>query len=92
MSDAKRALEFVILLLAHVVDLLGDRDGVDFREPAGAQKLRLTHCPRIEVVAFGRGALLFPNHVSAHRLVSYRPQLSATFSALSGSSWPKQRW
>ena len=67
--DAQGALEPVVFFLPHVVDLLGDRDGINFREPAGAQKLGLTHSPRIEVLAFRRGARLFPNHVSAHRLV-----------------------
>jgi hypothetical protein len=68
--DAQRAFEPMVFFHAHVIDLLRDRDGVDFREPAGAQKLGLTHRPRIEVVAFRRRALLFPNHVPAHRLVS----------------------
>jgi hypothetical protein len=64
--DAQSAFEPVIFLLAHVVDLLSDRDGIDFREPAGAQKLGLSHCPRIEVVPFGRGAVLFPNRALGH--------------------------
>ena len=42
-EHAERALKLVILLLAHVVDLLGDRRGVDFREPACAQERRLPH-------------------------------------------------
>ena len=50
--DAESALEPVIFLLAHVVDLLGDRCGIDFREPAGAQKLGLTPGPRIKIGLF----------------------------------------
>ena len=37
----QRALQFVVLLLAHVVDLLRDRRGVDFGELASPQKIRL---------------------------------------------------
>ncbi len=70
---------------ALVVDLLGDRDGIDFREPASAQKVGLTHCPRIEIVPFCRRAVLFPDRALDHRCPQ-RPQLKATFSALSGSS------
>jgi hypothetical protein len=44
-EDADSALQFVILLLAHVIDLLRYCCGVDFREPAGAQKLGLTARP-----------------------------------------------
>ena len=43
--DAQCAFEPMVFFQTHVVDLLGDRDGVDFREPAGAQKRGLTHCP-----------------------------------------------
>ena len=32
------------------------------------------------------------NVVSSARPLLLPPQLKATFSALSGSSWPKQRW
>ena len=94
MSDAKRAFQSVVLLLAHVVDLLGDRDGVDLREPAGAQKLGLTARPGVEIGLLRGGPLrLLTDRVPGHRLVSLQsPQLKATFSALSGSSWPKQRW
>ena len=93
-KHAQRAFESVVLLLAHVVDLLRDRDGVDFGESAVAQQLCLTHRPGIEVALFRRrpfqpvlGQRLGPSALSFER-----SQLSATFSALSGSSWPKQRW
>ena len=84
-EHAKRALQFVILLLAHVVDLLGDRYGVDFRQPARAQEFGLTERPGIKVVAFRRGAVLSSEQRFDHRCFP-RPQLKAMFSALSGSS------
>ena len=37
-QHTKRALKLVVLLLAHVIDLLRDRCGVDLGEPAGAQE------------------------------------------------------
>src|SRR5580693_689543 len=71
--DAQRAFEPVIFLLAHVVDLLGDRDRIDLRKPAGPQKVSLTHCPRIEVVPLRRGSVLCPNNVPGHSPVSSNP-------------------
>ena len=93
-EHAQRAFQLVVLLLAHVVDLLRDRRGVDLREPAGAQKLGLTERPGVEIGLFRDGPLrLLTDRVPGHRLVSLKgPQLKATFSALSGSSWPKHRW
>ncbi len=35
-EHTQRTLQLVVLLLAHVIDLLRDRRGVDLREPAGA--------------------------------------------------------
>src|SRR5580698_1413849 len=51
---AQSAFEPVVFFLARVVDLLGDRDRIDFRELTGAQKVGLTHGPRIKVSAFRR--------------------------------------
>ena len=91
-QDAESALQFVILLLAHVIDLLRYRCGVDFREPAGAQKLGLTARPGVKIGLFCGGPLrFFTNRALRPSLFPYGPQLRATFSALSGSSWPKQR-
>ena len=92
-EHAKRALELVILLLAHVVDLLRDRCGVDLRKPASAQEFGLTARPRVKIGLLRGGPLrLLTDRGLGHGLVSLSPQLSATFSALSGSSCPKQRW
>ena len=93
-EHAKRALKLVILLLAHVVDLLGDRRGVDFGQPASAQEFGLTARPGVKIGLLRGGPLrLLTDAVFVMRLVSLQgPQLSATFSALSGSSCPKQRW
>jgi hypothetical protein len=84
-EHAKSALQFIILLLTYVVDLLGDRHGVNFRQPARAQEFGLMERPGIKVVAFRRGAWLLPNNGSA-RCCLPRPQLKAMLSALSGSS------
>jgi len=91
-QDAESALQFVILLLAHVIDLLRYCCGVDFREPAGAQKLGLTARPGIKISLFRGWPLRFlTDRAPDHRRFPIS-QLRATFSALSGSSWPKQRW
>ncbi len=91
-EDAQSALQFVRLLLAHVIDLLRDRRGVDFRQPAGAQKFGLTARPGVRIGLFRDGSLrCLTDCALDHRCFS-RPQLRATFSALSGSSWPKHRW
>jgi hypothetical protein len=58
-EDTESALQFVILLLAHVIDLLRYCCGVDFREPAGAQKLGLTARPGIKIRPFRGGSLRF---------------------------------
>ena len=91
-ESAESALQFVILLLAHVIDLLRYCGGVDFREPAGAQKLRLTARPRVEIGLFRVGSSRLLKGRALGHLYPDRLQLSAIFSALSGSSWPKQRW
>jgi len=54
-EHAKRALKLVILLLAHVIDLLGDRHGIDFGEPASAQEFGLTARPRVKIGPFAAG-------------------------------------
>ena len=68
-ENAESALKFVILLLAHVIDLLRYRRGVDFREPAGAQKLGLTARPGIKISLFRSGPLrFFTDRALDHRL------------------------
>src|ERR1700735_3530267 len=73
-EDAESALQFIILLLAHVIDLLRDRLGVDFREPAGTQKLGLTARPGIKISLFRGGPLRFlTDRALEHRYVPYAP-------------------
>jgi hypothetical protein len=70
-EHAKRAFQFVILLLPHVIDLLRDRCGVDFRDPAGAQKLGLPARPGVKIGLFRNGPLRLPtNRARTHRRVS----------------------
>ena len=69
-EGAESALQFVILLLAHVIDLLRYCCGVDFREPAGAQKLGLMAGPGMKISLFRGGPLrFFANRALDHRLL-----------------------
>ena len=90
-QHSQRALQTEILLLAHVVDLLGDGGEVEVAYPPLAQQRRRLASPGIEIPFLRDEA--FRLRLGRPRTPWNRsPQLSATFSALSGSSWPKQRW
>src|SRR4051794_20156714 len=100
-KNFERALELIVLLRAHVAQLLGNVFGVDLVEESGSQQFNLFIHPRIEIVLIARAGLhwraaghlpLLSRRVHHCALPLRNSQLSTTLSALSGNSLPNERW
>src|SRR5947207_579005 len=53
-DDAQRAFELLILLVAHVVELIGDVERIGFGDPAGTQQFGLLERPAVQVAVIAR--------------------------------------
>src|SRR5262245_39544872 len=53
-NDPQRAFQFVVLLTAHVVDLLGEVERVSLGDAARAQQSGLLHRPTVKIAVIAR--------------------------------------
>src|SRR5262249_16627084 len=60
-TDAQRALELVVLVMAHVIDLLGNVERIGFRNPTRAQQCSLLTRPAVEVAIVTSGLASGPS-------------------------------